>query len=224
MDKIPQIQTREVENLKLTPGQENERDEMQKLVNQARELLNVDEKGAIIGSSDINGEPIYPTQKDYEWVIDEIIKKNIKERDEKQEMINMMRVLLNVDQNGAIVGKNDKNGKPEYPTEEQYSKALTEIEELKRKVEGKKINEKLISKIRGLILAGGKKVSEFLSADFKDQKKAIDETVLEMINNDAELKLKILKECGIKYGKDEIDLYRQRILENLEEKYFEDIK
>lgn len=167
MDKIPQKQTGEVENFKLTPEQENERDEM-------------------------------------------------------QELVNMMRISLNVDQNGAIIGKSDKDGKPEYPTQEQYEKALSEIGELKRKVEGKKINEKLISNLYRVILLGGKKFAEFLSADFKKQKKVVEETIEEMTKNDPGLQLEVLKKVGDQYGKKEIELAKTREAEEKEEFYYQE--
>ena len=138
------------------------------------------------------------------------------ERDKMQELVNMMRVKIGVDQNGAIKDK-IIDGKPVYPTKEQYEKALNEIEELERKVKDKNINEKLISNLHKIILIGGKKIIDFLSIDFKKQKKGIEETIEEMIKGDSSLQLEALKEMGDQYGRREDELEEIKKAERIEE-------
>jgi len=144
-----------------------------------------------------------------------------KERDQMQELVNMMRVYLNVDQNGALIGKKDINGKPIYPTQKDYEQALNGIEKLQKIVKQEKIKEKLISNLHKIILLGGKKFIEFLDTDFKNQKKGIEEIIKEMIENDPTLQLEELKDKGKKYGENEIKLGQIRKAEEIEEKAYE---
>lgn len=138
------------------------------------------------------------------------------ERDKMQELVNMMRVKLNVDQNGAIKGK-EINGRPVYPTQQQYEEALFEIERLKIRVGRENIDEKLISGLHKIILKGGKKIAEFLATDFKKHKRGIEETIKEIIENDPELELETLKKLGNDYGKEEIEIKKIREAERAEE-------
>ncbi len=161
MDKIPQIQNEE-ENFKLTPAQENERDEM-------------------------------------------------------QELVNIMRAYLKVDQNGALIGIKDINGKPVYPTKEQYEETLEEIKKLKQLSGQKKINEKLISNFHKLILLGGEKIIELLATDFKKSKIELENRLKEMVKKDSILELEKLDNEGKDYGKEEINRYKTLLAEAAEE-------
>ena len=145
------------------------------------------------------------------------------ERDKMQELVNMMRAKLNVDQNGAIKGK-EINGMPVYPTQKQYEEALFEIERLKTRVDRENIDEKLISGLHKIILRGGKKIAEFLATDFKKQKRGIEETIKGIIENDPELELETLKKLGDDYGQKEIEIKKTRDAERAEELEYKDFE